>query len=166
MSNLWRRCSDHCWRDASQKARKLLPRLPRYRLQIRRTTRQTRRAFWHRSVYLPCLRCAWHRLFTDAEGREGGDHYKSAEKINNLCDQCRTAPCGSTFFISRVPIWAKEEFATCCMMIQKRKMQALKEKDKLKNKVITNILSDLIYIKKELGQEQRRRTAPRQSPSR
>ena len=36
---------------------------------------------------------------------------------------------------------------------RKEKMQALKEKDKLKNKVITNILSDLIYIKKELGQE-------------
>lgn len=36
---------------------------------------------------------------------------------------------------------------------RKEKMAALKEKDKLKNKVITNILSDLIYIKKELGQE-------------
>ena len=36
---------------------------------------------------------------------------------------------------------------------RKEKMKALKEKDKLKNKVITNILSDLIYIKKELGQE-------------
>lgn len=36
---------------------------------------------------------------------------------------------------------------------RKEKMVALKEKDKLKNKVITNILSDLIYIKKELGQE-------------
>ena len=36
---------------------------------------------------------------------------------------------------------------------RKEKMIALKEKDKLKNKVITNILSDLIYIKKELGQE-------------
>ena len=36
---------------------------------------------------------------------------------------------------------------------RKEKMQALKEKDKLKNKVITNILSDLIYIKKELGLE-------------
>ena len=33
------------------------------------------------------------------------------------------------------------------------KMIALKEKDKLKNKVITNILSDLTYIKKELKQE-------------
>ncbi|MDO4281288.1 MAG: GatB/YqeY domain-containing protein [Peptococcaceae bacterium] len=36
---------------------------------------------------------------------------------------------------------------------RKEKMDALKSKDKLKNKVITNILSDLIYIKKELGQE-------------
>lgn len=36
---------------------------------------------------------------------------------------------------------------------RKEKMVALKEKDKLKNKVITNILSDLIYIKKELSQE-------------
>ena len=36
---------------------------------------------------------------------------------------------------------------------RKEKMIALKEKDKLKNKVITNILSDLIYIKTELGQE-------------
>ena len=36
---------------------------------------------------------------------------------------------------------------------RKEKMVALKEKDKLKNKVITNILSDLTYIKKELGQE-------------
>lgn len=36
---------------------------------------------------------------------------------------------------------------------RKEKMVALKEKDKLKNKVITNILSDLIYIKKELGRE-------------
>lgn len=36
---------------------------------------------------------------------------------------------------------------------RKEKMIALKEKDKLKNKVITNILSDLTYIKKELKQE-------------
>ena len=36
---------------------------------------------------------------------------------------------------------------------RKEKMQALKNKDKLKNKVITNILSDLTYIKKELKQE-------------
>lgn len=36
---------------------------------------------------------------------------------------------------------------------RKEKMVALKEKDKLKNKVITNILSDLTYIKKELKQE-------------
>ena len=36
---------------------------------------------------------------------------------------------------------------------RKEKMVALKEKDKLKNKVITNILSELTYIKKELKQE-------------
>ena len=36
---------------------------------------------------------------------------------------------------------------------RKEKLIALKEKDKLKNKVITNILSDLTYIKKELKQE-------------
>ena len=36
---------------------------------------------------------------------------------------------------------------------RKEKMVALKEKDKLKNKVITNILSELSYIKKELKQE-------------
>lgn len=36
---------------------------------------------------------------------------------------------------------------------RKEKMDALKNKDKLKNKVITNILSDLTYIKKELQQE-------------
>ena len=36
---------------------------------------------------------------------------------------------------------------------RKEKMIALKEKDKLKNKVITNIISDLTYIKKELKQE-------------
>lgn len=36
---------------------------------------------------------------------------------------------------------------------RKEKMDALKSKDKLKNKVITNILSDLTYIKKELKQE-------------
>lgn len=36
---------------------------------------------------------------------------------------------------------------------RKEKMVALKEKDRLKNKVITNILSELTYIKKELKQE-------------
>lgn len=36
---------------------------------------------------------------------------------------------------------------------RKEKMVALKEKDKLKNKVITNILSELTYIKKELKQK-------------
>lgn len=36
---------------------------------------------------------------------------------------------------------------------RKEKMVALKSKDKVKNKVITNILSDLTYIKKELQQE-------------
>lgn len=36
---------------------------------------------------------------------------------------------------------------------RKEKMKALKEKDQLKNNVITGILSDLIYIRKEIGQE-------------
>ncbi len=36
---------------------------------------------------------------------------------------------------------------------RKEKMVALKNKDKLRNKVITNILSDLTYIKKEVGHE-------------
>lgn len=36
---------------------------------------------------------------------------------------------------------------------RKEKMIALKNKDKLRNKVITNILSDLTYIKKEVGHE-------------
>ena len=36
---------------------------------------------------------------------------------------------------------------------RKEKMVALKNKDKLRNKVITNILSDLTYIQKEVGHE-------------
>jgi uncharacterized protein YqeY len=36
---------------------------------------------------------------------------------------------------------------------RKEKMKALKEKDHVRNNVITGILSDLIYIKKEKGQE-------------
>ena len=35
----------------------------------------------------------------------------------------------------------------------RKEMVALKNKDKLRNKVITNILSDLTYIKKEVGHE-------------
>lgn len=37
--------------------------------------------------------------------------------------------------------------------LRKEKMMALKEKNQLKNKVLTNVLSELIYQKKELGRD-------------
>ena len=37
--------------------------------------------------------------------------------------------------------------------LRSEKMQALKEKNSLKNRVLTNVLSELVYQKKEKGEQ-------------